>query len=706
MNETADNVVELSESSPGRKTYKFWKGELDAAERRLRKFVERGDKVVQRYTDERKVGDSTSDFPDTKLNLFHTNVTTLRSMLYGNTPKIEVAREHADPDDDYARVGALIIQRALEANAAAPGQDLSTTLQSVLLDRLLPGLGIARVRYDYNGPEDERAPISYVHWKDFRWGWCRTWGDCPWVAFRVYLDEEAATERFGKKVAESLEYRKLSPSDDKSDNDKDLSSDKSKTEIWEIWCRKSKTVYWYAEGQTLMLDKIKDPLKLNGFFPCPRPLAANVTTNLYLPVADFVVAQDLYNQVDELATRISIITRAIKVIGVYDSGEKSVARMFDEGVENDLIPVDNWAMFAEKGGLQGTIDWFPVQDVVAVLQTLRQVLDSTIDALYQVTGMSDVLRGANTQQYTAADTEQLKAKFGSIRVQALQDDFARFAAELADLKAQVMCKHFSDKNLLRASNAQFLAEPDLRLVPGALNLLHSPAFPWRINIKPESLAMVDYAQLRAERTEFLNALATYIQSAQAMIQAEPGAGPFLLQMLKWGMAGFKGAKELEGIMDQAIQKVEEALQKPQQDEGAAERQAEQQRIQMEHNNEMQKISAKTQADITVIREKQKMAMEQEMADHRNKLEQELTEHKNAMQKMREEFIADMRLVKENFEADLGVERAQAAYSMEERDQDHAYNMEELRADHAKNMREKQYDATVAARSKNSKTDTD
>lgn len=706
MSDSADNVVELSGSNSGKKTYRYWERELKSAEKRLRKFVEQGDKIVQRYVDERRVRNDTMAHTETRLNLFHTNVTTLRSMLYGNTPKVSVDREHADPDDDAARVASLIIQRALTANAAAPGKDLSTTLQTSLLDRLLSGLGIGRVRYDYVDEQNEYAHIDYVHWKDFRWGWCRTWGECPWVAFRAYLDKEEATKRFDKKVAELLQYKKMSPTDENNEQDADLNSAVSKAEVWEIWCKKSKMVYWYAEGQLMMLDKKEDPLGLRGFFPCPRPMAANVTSNLYLPTADFVIAQDLYNQADELATRISIITRAIKVVGVYDSGEKSIARMFDEGVENDLIPVDNWAMFAEKGGLQGTIDWFPVQEVVGVLQTLRSVLDVTIDALYQVTGMSDVLRGANTDQYTAADTQQLKAKFGSIRVQALQDDFARYAAELADLKAQVMCHHFSDANLLKEANAAFLPLPDKEQVPAALQLLHSPAFPWRIEIKPESLAMVDYAQLKAERTEFLNAMATYIQSAQAAVQQIPGSLPVMLQMLKWGMAGFKGSKELEGLMDAAIEEAQKAAQQPQQDPEAQARAAEVQRAQMEHRNEMQKIQAKAQADMAVQQAKHQSSMEQEMADHRNKMQQEMVEHQNELKKLREEFLADIQLIKANLEADLQTERAQSAYALEERGVEHQHTMTELQADHAKNMREKQYDASVAARQQDRKTDTD
>ena len=48
---------------------------------------------------------------------------------------------------------------------------------------------------------------------------------------------------------------------------------------------------------------------------------------------------------------------------------------------------------------------------------------------------------------------------------------------------------------------------------------------------------------------------------------DPEATPILLEMLKWGLAGFKGSNEVEGVLDQAIkamqgQKGQEAEQEP------------------------------------------------------------------------------------------------------------------------------------------------
>jgi len=440
--------------------HQYWQKEKSAADKRLRTFTRQGNAVVSRYLDERG---SASAFRDTntstpsRLNLFWRNVSTLQSMLYGNTPKIDVSREHHDPDDDIARVAATLYQRILQTDVEASGEDLPTALKAALQDRLLPGLGICRVRYTYKSvsisvldPQslepvmqdqvtDENVPVDYVHWQDFLWGWGRTWSEIPWLGFRSWLTKEEVAKRFGDKIARNLEYKNQLPTGDEKESegfDSDQKNNVQKAEIWEFWCKKDKKVYWWSAGADIILDIVDDPLNLKGFWPVPRPMMANLTTTLFCPVADYIFAQDLYGEIDVLQTRIHMITRAIKVVGVYDKNAgDSVGRMLQEGLENQLIPVDNWAMFAEKGGLAGTIQWFPVEQVVSTLQTLQAIQQSTIQQLYEVTGMSDLLRGGNTDQYTSDGTNQLKAKFGSINIQALQDEFARFASDLEALKA-------------------------------------------------------------------------------------------------------------------------------------------------------------------------------------------------------------------------------------------------------------------------------
>jgi hypothetical protein len=202
--------------------------------------------------------------------------------------------------------------------------------------------------------------------------------------------------------------------------------------------------------------------------------------------------------------------------------------------------------------------------------------------------------------------------------------------------------------------------------------------------------MVDYAQLKAERTEFLMSMAQYIQSATGMAQQVPESMPIMLEMLKWAMAGFKGANYLEGMMDQAIELASQPA-PPQEDPAAQAQQAQQeaerqrqqmemQRIQIEHQNSLEAIQAKAMSDGQAAQAKAQAQMQQEMLDHQNKMSQESSEHRNEMQKITEEFKADMILVKENLNADVQVEQAQSGFAMAEEELSHENNMTEKRND--------------------------
>jgi hypothetical protein len=714
--EEAVNVVEIGEGKKEKTPAEYhqkWQKEMSAADKRLRKYLKQGNQVVKRYLDDRQGNANSFDenhrgTGHSKLNLFHKNISTVMAMLYGNTPQINVSREHADPDDDIARVASLMYQRILEADVEPSGENLSCVLKAALQDRLLPGMGLARVRYDMATmtvpvlnpetmqPEEaevldyEDAPIDYIHWQDVRWGWGRTWAEVPWWGFRNWLSKEEATDRFGEKVARNLEYKNQSPEGDSNNRDDTTDPDQKdniqKAEIWEIWYKKDKRVFWYSQGADLILDMRDDPLGLDGFWPMPRPMMANTTTTMFVPKADFVLAQDLYNEIDELQSRIASITRAVKVVGVYDKAAgDSAGRMLKEGVENDLIPVDNWAMFAEKGGLQGVIQWFPVQEIVTTLQVLQQIQQVKQEQLYEITGMSDIMRGGNTDQYTAAQTQGMKAKMGSIGIQALQEEFARFASDLEALKAEIISKHFSRETIVTQSNAGFLPEADKPNVAPALELMQSPDIKWRVNIKPETLSMIDYAQIKSERTEFLMSMAQYIQSASSAVQAVPGSLPILLELMKWTMAGFKGAEYLEGTMDTAIDMAKK-MPPPGEDKGPSPEetklQIEQLKLQgaqAKQQGEMQKIQVKSQADLQTIQAKIAGEIQKIQVDAQRDMSIEQQQQQNKLEEIARELETALLEIQANTDSSVTVETTQAQMDIALEQERHENNMREILA---------------------------
>lgn len=643
--------------------YKYWCVELAASEKYLKSFIRQGNKIVDKYLALPGSGntDTQASRYGFKLNLFYANTTTLISTMYGQIPKVDVCRRYADANDDIGRVAAEIMERLLNNDMAENGQETDSVLRANLEDRLTVGLGVAKVRYeaDFNEADevtDERAPIDYVHWRDVRWGWARNFAEIPWIAFREYMKKEEVADRFGKETAEKLQYKvqqMMQQEEDGFSKDDDSDDAWMKAEIWEIWDKTKRQVVWYSPGYDRVLDTKDDPLELSGFWPCPPFFIANCTSTLYVPTSDYHLAQDLYNEIDKLQTRISIITEAVKVVGVYDSSNGEIARMFNETTDNDLIPVKNWALFAEKGGIQGQVDWFPIQDVVSALVQLTEMRDQTIGLLQQVTGMNDLMRGELSNQYEGVGQTQIKAQYGSMRIQALQDGFARYASDLMQIKAEVIARHFSPQTIALRANAEYLNDRDL-IIP-AIELIKNPIRArLQTKIETENLAMADYAKLRDERTGYITALATFMQSAAPLMEMEPSSTPYLLQLLQWGLAGFKGSADIEGVIDKAIEDAKKAQQEkqgqpdPQMQVEQAKAQAAQQLEQMKIQGEIQKIQAKMQADIEVRK-----------ADADADMQTNVQEHMMEMEKLQVEMISTLTEIKAKLQADIDSEVAQS-----------------------------------------------
>jgi hypothetical protein len=656
------------EDTPAGK-YRYWAEELNTSLAARKPWWKKADKIVSRYLGEKKNGDDSASFD---LNMFHSNVKTLGDMLYGNTPKIDVSRRYAQPNDDVGRVAAEMMERLLNLDIAENGAEIDAVFRSTLQDRLLAGLGCAKVRYEIEteqvpvmsddgmpmmGEDNqplmeekllfEDAPTDYFYWGDITWGWCRNWATMPWIAFRSYLTKDRIAEIFGEEVAEAVRFQKQtkSTSDDQED-DSNAKSTWTKAEVWEIWCKETGKIHWIILGYDKQLEEKDDILNLSGFWPCPPFFIANATTTLYTPTPDYIMAQDLYNEVDKLQTRIAIITEAVKVVGVYNASADNLKQMFKDGKENDLIPVENWALFGENGGLAGQIEWMPIVDIVQTLRELIGVRDQTIGLLQQITGMVDVMRGSLDNQYEGVGQTEQKTKFGSVRIQALQEQFARFAGDLMQLKAEVIARHFSPETIYKRSNMAFSVDADH--VEAAIELIKTPEDArLRIDIRPESVAMIDYQSLKGERTEYMNAVSTYMQSAGAIIDSDPSAKPFVLQLLQWGLAGFKGSSEIEGVIDKAIEASMEAEKKKQGKDEPDPEQIKQQGV-------MALQQAKTQSDL-LIREADMLA------DIRTSHE----EHVRKMAEISANLQAKVAEIKTKLQADMMLERVQAQSNIQQ-----------------------------------------
>jgi len=676
--------------------HKYWADQLENAKTTsYNKYIRRGKKVDRKFRDDRREREDKGEEYDklaSRLNLFNSNITMLMSMLYGKIPRVEVSRRFADSEDDVSRVAGLILTRMLNQDIEVAGEDMASVFRNSLQDRLIPGFGSARVQYQYekkeivtpaitmtdeNGEEIELAPevveekisnewtdILYTHWEDELWSPARIYSEIWWRSFRSYLTERELKKRFPDAPTESIAFTSSGP----LPKDGSQKVPKNKAEVWEIWDKSRRMVFWWVEGAGTILDMQEDPLELEGFFPSPPPMAANLTTSQFLPKSDYDIAADLYLQIDELEARIALLTEACKCVGVYDKSSNEIKRIFNEGVENDLIPVENWAKFKEGGGVAGAIEWVPIKEVAEVITILTAQQAQKIQQLQQITGMSDVMRGAASArtERVSATADKLETQFGSIRIEALQNEFARWVTDTQSLKVEIISKIYQPYCIRQQSNIDLT--PDAKtpgLIDAAIQLIKDcEQAKWRIVVRPETLAIADYAQLKQDRSDFLFGLAQFMQSAAPLLQLSPMALPTLMELLKWFLAGFRGSNEVEGILDAAIAKFEKQPPKQDKPDPAVEKaKAEMQLKQQEHQQKMQQNQQEFQAELAMRRQE----MQQDQQLFVQQLAQQREEHMLEMRKLQGELIAAFK-----------EQQAQFAFNTAERDHDLKIQKEEAR----------------------------
>ncbi|MEY4441011.1 MAG: Myxococcus phage Mx8 [Pseudomonadota bacterium] len=609
-----------------------WNTEISAAKQELTKFHEDAKRIVHRYLDKR------DDFgrDQSRVNLFWSTMQVLLSMLYARPPRADVSRSWQDSEDDEARVAGTIMQRLLNRSFDDNVSPWDATVRNGIEDWLTVGMGQMWLRYevktepytieavvDEMGNElspaseaeritEEDAPCDYVYWDDFFWSPARTWSEVRWVARRVYMTKDQLVERFGKDIASVVPLSR--PTREGNVREENPQNDPwNKGEVFEIWCKENKKVYWYAKGADVILDVKDDPLGLENFFPCPKPLIANATTSNFMPRADYIMAQDQFNELDEINTRITWLTRAAKIAGVYDkTAGDSVGRMFSQASENQLIPVDNWAMFAEAGGVKGKIDFAPIDQVVNCINQLRQYRQDKVMQIYEVLGVSDVMRGSSKASETAT-AQQIKAQYGSTRVQLKQFYIAEWICNGLRIKAEIICKHFQPETMVKRSNIE--RTPDVQFVPGAIALLKNEEMAeYRINVEADSMAALDWAAERDAAVQFLQGMGAFVSQVAPMAQQNPEAAPILMKLLQWGVAKFRVSTEIESVLDQAIASMNQKLQTPPQPpQPTIEQQIEMQKIQS--NEKIAMMESETDKEIAALKgtiDLQKIEMQAKM----------------------------------------------------------------------------------------------
>lgn len=564
----ADESKELTAEAQ----WKKWERELNAADEHEKSWKERGREIVKRFRDERDAAQKDVS----RFNILFSNTEVLKGAAYQRTPIPEVRRRYNDKDP-VGKAGAEVLDRCL--SYAMDSYDFDGTIRAVVEDSLLPGRGVARVKYvpqiakvgEVEQVVYEEVKCEHQAWEMFRYSPATCWDKVRWVAFGDLLTRQDLVSQFpgvGEEV--KLDW---APEGKKIDESNDVVK---RAIVWSIWNKTDRKLYVWASGYNrACLAVVDDPLRLEQFFPCPKPLYAISTTNSLIPVPDYTQYEDQAIELDEITGRITALMDALRRRGVYDKNQPELHELARAG-DNEFIPVENMAALAEKGGIEKSFMELPIDGIAKVLTGLYEQREQLKQTIYEVTGISDILRGSTDASETLG-AQELKAQYGGLRIKSRQQEVQRFARDILRLKAEIMAEHFSPQTLAQISGVQLPSAQDKQIAqqalmqaqqaqqppdPKAVEVLSSPAWEevmqvisndklrgFRIDIETDSTIQPDQQIEQQSRIEAITAFGGLLQQTVPAVQLGIMPPELATKSIAWVIRSFKNPGELEEVLD-------------------------------------------------------------------------------------------------------------------------------------------------------------
>jgi hypothetical protein len=696
----AETTEVVDEQAKNRDLAIKWLAEIERIRGKEDKWRTKAQQVIARYRDDRTIDDVPARF-----NMLWSNTEVIKPAIFSSMPVPDVRRRYSTKDP-AARTAALILERTLSfCNSAYNFRDV---LDRCNEDYVLPGRAMAVVCYDpvfgqqrksveplppSEPPDEVKYPegtlvdaqggyqmqeqkiwestyCEYVPWKLFGFSECTSWAKVPamWIGEYMTKDE---VKGFAPQFTDldKLPFKTVAD----NDQDKDKGQPPSTVTVWKVWHKAARKFMGFCEGYTdgplLIVD---DPQQLENFYPCPEPMYSLRSNGSWEPKPEFLLYQDQANELDDVTNRLRNLINACKNRGVYDEAMDQLAKISElpKKPDNTYIPVPNFSSLAEKGGLEGLISSLPLKNIVDTIAVLRERERELKDSIYEIYGISDIMRGASVASETLG-AQELKAKYGGLRISTRQNRFQEFIRDIYRVQAEIISEHFSPDTLRLMSGIQVIPDQQFmqmkqqgQLEAGiiaesefnqAIQILKSDKLRgFKVDIETDSTIPVDQASEQQNRVAFITALGTYLQGVIPAV--ESGAVPIAVarEAMLFVVRGFKVGSELEEVLEELGQGQDEGQQLAQLKQANAQMQEQMQAMQeqmqglQEQNQTLQLNSAKdqsrAQADIASSQAKTQndIALDNAKAGNQAALEQQKAQHEMAMREQESQHTMQMK----------------------------------------------------------------
>ena len=451
--------------------------------------------------------------------------------------------------------------------------------------------------------------------------------------------------------------RKASTSDDTDHEHDDLGILQTVT-VYEIWDKRTKKVWFVTDrDKQVPLVVIDDPLGLNRFWPVPKILFAKRRLSSLQPISPWTVFKGLFEEFEDLCQRIRGITRQIRAIGIVPKELAADLEALKTLKDGELITATDITQYAQGGaGLEKMIAWWPLQALVVALEKATQQREACKGLIFEATGISDILRG-NTDAGETATAQQIKASWGSQRVQDMQEDVAELCCEIINVKAELrqrltpweIVKEITDSTEWFAPElppqpeqpdpAQLESSGDLNAAAQAMQQAQQAMQAWqeqvdqlteqaqafeeqvrelyqsrssalKIDIETDSTVRRNLVHEQEQMNNLVQAMGSFAQSITAVVAIMPETRTAMFKLLAAMLGRFKLGRQGEAAIDELVE-ASKQLPRLADSQGAdpAQMQHEQQQQQAQQEGEQ----AKQQHEMA--KQESQQAHEQALAEH-------------------------------------------------------------------------------------------
>jgi len=602
------------------KSAKAWINLLEESEKAFEDWNDRCDNIDKRYANLERLAQMNRD---REFQMFWANTEVLKPSIYAKPPVPVVVPKFKDRRPVYQAASELLERCCVVSFDLAHIDELMKLVRD---DVILHSRGVAWCRYESAGKDYdyEKVCIDHKNRRDFLHGLARNWREVPWVAAASYLTREEARDRF--KKYSGYAYQDAEYKVDRDAEEIGGTDNRERAKFWEIWHKEMRRVVWVAKGCEDILDEDEPHLKLQDFFPCPKPAYSTVQPGSLIPVPEVLQYRDQLDEVNDLTARIHALSQALQAKGFYPAGGGELAEAIETALKMNtpgtiMVPISNWAAF---GGSKETIIWMPIDMIAATVTQLVTIRKQVIDDIYQVTGLADIMRGSTDARETLG-AQELKTQFGSTRIRDKQQELVRIAKDLVTISGEIMTEEFSQVTLIEMSQTQL---PTQAMQQQQIQELHQqiqqqqmqweqaqadPRFAQkqqtdpqavqqaqqqveqaietgqqtlkRINEKPtleqvmrflkdkkskaftldietDSTVMIDENGEKERRAEFLGALTPMLQQIDTMMSNMPQSAEFCGALIKFATAPFRAGRELDGSVDNLLEQMKVKADQP------------------------------------------------------------------------------------------------------------------------------------------------